>query len=145
MTPPIRKLSQDEIEELLALDLPAHLATIDRDGFPRVTPIWFLWVDGAFHMTSVEGQPHLRNLERDPRAAVSVDTEERKSAGGRRPSRRVRAQGEAELFPDEDGAWTRRITLKYVQGEEGEAAADRRAGMPRVVIRLRPLRLLAQG
>jgi PPOX class probable F420-dependent enzyme len=143
--PPIRALGQDEIEELLALDVPAQLATIDSDGFPRITPIWFLWQDGAFHMTSVEGQPHLRNLERDPRAAVNVDTEERESAGGRRPNRRVRAQGEAELFSDGDGAWTRRITLKYISGEEGEAAAARRAALPRVVIRLRPLRLLAQG
>lgn len=137
----IRKLDQREVDELLLLDVPAHLATIDPSGFPRITPIWFLWAEGAFHMTSVEGQPHLRNITRDPRASVCVDTEEPES----RVNRRVRGRGEAELFPDEDGSWTRRITLKYVGGPEGEAAAARRAAMPRVVIRLRPLQLTAQG
>ena len=145
MRPRIRQLGEEEIAKLLALDVPAHLATIDPDGFPRITPIWFLWADGAFHMTSVEGQPHLRNIVRNPRASVCVDTEERESASGARPNRRVRAQGKAELTQDEGGEWTRWITLKYVQGEEGEARAAYRAAMPRLLIRLRPLRLTAQG
>jgi PPOX class probable F420-dependent enzyme len=145
VTPAIPELDRGEIEGLLALDIPAHLGSVDPDGFPRITPIWFIWEDGAFHMTSVEGQPHLRNLERDPRAALCVDTEVRTSTRGRRPNRRVRAQGVAELFRDEDGRWTRRITLKYIRGEEGEARAADRAAMPRIVIRLRPLRMLAQG
>ncbi len=116
------KLDGREIEELLAVDVPAHLATIDPRGFPRVTPIWFVWADGAFYMTSVEGQPHLRNIDRQ-----------------------VKGYGEAELFPDEAGEWTRRITLKYIRGEAADATAARRAAMPRVVIRLRPLRMTARG
>ncbi len=141
----MRRLDEREIDQLLALDFPAHLATIDPSGFPRITPIWFVWADGAFHMTSVEGQPHLRNIARDPRASVCVDTEEPESARGVRLNRRVKGQGNAELFPDDGGTWTRRITLKYIRGAEGEAAAARRAAMPRVVIRLRPPRITAQG
>jgi PPOX class probable F420-dependent enzyme len=143
--PPIRALTPTEVGALLALDIPAHLATIDADGFPRITPLWFLWDEGAFYMTSVKGQPHLRNIERDPRVALCVDVEEREVVDGHRPNRRIRAQGEAELAPDDGGTWTRRITLKYVRGEEGERAAERRAPMARVVIRLLPVRLLAQG
>ncbi|HEX9416255.1 MAG TPA: pyridoxamine 5'-phosphate oxidase family protein [Gaiellaceae bacterium] len=139
------KLDGREIEELLAVDVPAHLATIDPRGFPRVTPIWFVWADGAFYMTSVEGQPHLRNIARNPRTSVCVDTEEPESAGGIRPHRQVKGYGEAELFPDEAGEWTRRITLKYIRGEAADATAARRAAMPRVVIRLRPLRMTARG
>lgn len=48
-----RPLDPAEIEALLALDVPARLATLDRDGFPHVTPLRFLWSDGAFYMTSI--------------------------------------------------------------------------------------------
>lgn len=37
-----RRLSEQEIEALLALDVPARLATIDAEGFPHVTPLWFV-------------------------------------------------------------------------------------------------------
>jgi nitroimidazol reductase NimA-like FMN-containing flavoprotein (pyridoxamine 5'-phosphate oxidase superfamily) len=47
-----RRLSDEEIEALLALDIPARLATIDPHGFPHVTPLWFVWDDAAFHLTS---------------------------------------------------------------------------------------------
>jgi PPOX class probable F420-dependent enzyme len=144
MPPPIERLDSTGIASVLALDIPAHLATTDPEGYPRITPIWFIWEAGAFWMTSVEGQPHLRNLMHDPRAAISVDTEDRVAVRGVRENRRVRAQGRAELGPDKDGQWTRRITLKYVHGAEGEAAAARRAAMQRVVITLRPERLIAQ-
>jgi PPOX class probable F420-dependent enzyme len=142
--PRIERLDAAEIASLLALDIPAHLATTDPDGYPRITPIWFIWEDGAFRMTSVEGQPHLRNLARDPRAAVCVDTEARKPVDGIRAHRRVRARGLVETAADHGGYWTRRITLKYVSGPDGEEAAERRAAMQRVVITLQPKRLLAQ-
>jgi nitroimidazol reductase NimA-like FMN-containing flavoprotein (pyridoxamine 5'-phosphate oxidase superfamily) len=140
-----RTLDQREVEELLRLDVPAHLATLDPNGFPRITPIWFVWADGAFHMTSVEGQPHLGNIARDPRASICVDIEESEPVEGVRRNRRVKGHGHAELFTDQDGEWTRRITVKYIRGAQGEAAVARRVAMPRVGIRLRLVRLTARG
>jgi nitroimidazol reductase NimA-like FMN-containing flavoprotein (pyridoxamine 5'-phosphate oxidase superfamily) len=143
MPPKIKPLAHDEVEELLAMDIPAHLATLDPDGYPRITPIWFIWADGAFFMTSVVGYPHLENLARDPRAAIALDTEDSTPVAGHRPNRRVRARGRAELFPD-DGEWTKQITRKYIHGEQGGAAAEARAAMPRFVIRLPPTQMLTQ-
>jgi hypothetical protein len=54
-----------------------------------------------FRMTSVEGLPHLRNLARDPRAAIWVDTEASEPVNGIRANRRVRAQGLAETGADD--------------------------------------------
>jgi PPOX class probable F420-dependent enzyme len=142
MRPRIKSLEPREVEELLQADIPAHLATLDPDGYPRITPIWFIWTDGAFVMTSVVGYPHLENLARDPRAALAIDTEEA-PVGGHRPNRRIRVQGLVDLSPD-DGEWTRRITRKYIGGPEAEGAAEARASMERLVIRLRPTRMLAQ-
>ena len=138
-------LDSPEVGQLLALDIPAHLATLDPDGFPRITPLWFLWEAGAFYLTSVEGRPHLRNLQRDPRASLCVDTEERVAIAGHRPNRQVKAYGLAHLAPDDEGYWTRRITRKYLAGPEGEERAAYRAAMQRIVIVLRPSRLIAVG
>lgn len=132
-----------DARELLALDVPVRLATLDEDGYPRITPLWFLWEDGVFYMTSVEGRRHLRNLQRDPRASICIDTEEREGPAGARRTRRVTAKGLVELRPDTDDDWTARITRKYVSGAEGEALARRRGSVARVVILLRPTRLVA--
>jgi PPOX class probable F420-dependent enzyme len=131
------KLPDPDLRTLLGLDVPARLATLDADGYPRITPLWFVWEDGAFYMTSLEGRRHLRNLERDARASICVDSETRVSAAGTRRNRQVKAKGRAELHPDQNGYWTTKITTKYVAGTEGQALAQRRASMPRVVIVLR--------
>lgn len=138
-------LNDREMKRLLDLDFPAHLGTIDPKGFPRITPIWFIWEEGAFHMTSMEGKPQLRDLGRDPRASIVIDTEERVSVDGVRQNQQVRARGHAELSTDADGYWTKRITLKYVQGSEGEAKAEERASVPRIAIKLVRTEMIGLG
>jgi nitroimidazol reductase NimA-like FMN-containing flavoprotein (pyridoxamine 5'-phosphate oxidase superfamily) len=137
-----RPLDPGEIEALLALDVPARPATLDRDGFPHLTPLWFLWTDGAFYMTSIADRPHLRRLAVNPRAGVLVDTEDPERDDGQRPNRQVRAIGEAEMFPDSGGLWTSRITEKYIRGPGAAASIAARAADQRVVVRLRPARVV---
>jgi nitroimidazol reductase NimA-like FMN-containing flavoprotein (pyridoxamine 5'-phosphate oxidase superfamily) len=139
---PARQLSAAEIEEVLDLAIPAHLGTISARGFPRISAIWFLYEDGVFYMTSVTGKRHLRDLARDPRATVWVDTE---GPPPERSNRQVGGRGMARVYRDEDGEWTRRITLKYVLGPEGETKAAFRAAMDRWVIAVKPERLIAIG
>ena len=138
-----RRLESGEIEALLALDVPARLATLDRDGFPHVTPLWFVWKDGAFFMTSIADRPHLRRLSHNPRAGVCIDVEDPERADGQRPNRQVRAIGDAELFRDRDAQWTNRITQKYVRGSAAAEMIATRAADDRLVICLRPARVIA--
>lgn len=140
-----RMLSNDELTDLLGLDIPAHLGTIDHAGFPRITPIWFLWVDDAFYMTSLPGRQHLRDLARDARASLCIDTEDHGAIHGVRSNRQVRATGYAQVMPDRAGEWTRRITHKYIAGPDGEERAAIRAAMSRMVIVLHPERMVAIG
>lgn len=62
-----------ELRDLIASGPMTHLSTINPDGSPQVTVIW-LGVDGddlvSGHMT---WQRKLRNVERDPRVALSFD------------------------------------------------------------------------
>ena len=138
-----RPLDPAEIEALLALDVPAQLATLDRDGFPHVTPLWFLWIDGAFYMTSIADRPHLRRIAGNPRVGVLVDTEDSERDDGQRPNRQARAIGDAELLPDSGGQWRSRITEKYLRGPGAAASVASRAADERVVMRLRPVRVVA--
>jgi nitroimidazol reductase NimA-like FMN-containing flavoprotein (pyridoxamine 5'-phosphate oxidase superfamily) len=136
-------MSPAEIDELLALDVPARLATLDRHGFPHVTPLWFEWDGGAFYMTSIADRPHLRRLERDTRAGLCVDAEQPDRGDGQRRNRQVRAVGRAVLSADRDGEWTRRITQKYVRGPARAQRVRGRVADERVVICLRPHRMIA--
>ena len=138
-----RRLDAREIDLLLALDVPARVATLDRDGFPHVTPLWFIWADGAFFMTSIADRPHLRRLAQNPRAGLCIDVEDAERPDGQRPNRQVRALGVAELAPDHDAHWTARITEKYVRGPSSGELVEARAADPRVVISLRPSKLVA--
>lgn len=138
-----RRLAPNEIESLLARDVPAHLATLDRHGFPQVTPLWFVWENGAFFMTSIADRPHLSRLSRNPRAGLSIDVEEPERDDGQRPKREVRAVGDAELLVDRDAKWTGRITEKYVRGPAATEVIAARAADDRIVICLRPATLVA--
>jgi hypothetical protein len=138
-----RRMTPAEIDALLSSAVPARLASIDRNGFPHVTPLWSIWADGAFYLTSIADRPHLSRLEADPRAGICVDVEQAERDDGQHPNQQVRAIGIADLFPDPAGLWTGRITEKYVRGASANALRAARMADDRVAIRLRPDRLLA--
>lgn len=60
----------------------AHLVTLAADGSPRVAIIW-VGLDGdeivAGHLNP--GQHKLRNIARDPRVALSIESESRNAMG----------------------------------------------------------------
>lgn len=94
-------------------------------------------------MTSIADRPHLQRLSRNPRAGLCIDTEDHERDDGQRPNRQVRAIGDAELFRDDRATWTTRITEKYLHGPAAAASVAARAADERIVICLRPTRLVA--
>jgi PPOX class probable F420-dependent enzyme len=136
-----RPLTPTELDGVLGLDVPGYLGTLDKEGYPQITPIWFVWEGGAIYMTSLPEKAHVRRLERDPRASFCVEIEDDERDDGERPNRSVRAVGPAEMFDDVDGAWTARVTEKYLRGPGLAAQLARRTAQGRVVVRLQPVRL----
>jgi PPOX class probable F420-dependent enzyme len=51
-------------------------ATLDRDGLPHVMPLWYLVRDGEVWVWTYAASQKVRNLERDPRATLMVETGE---------------------------------------------------------------------
>ena len=141
----VRKLTPQEVADLTALAIPAHLATLDPAGFPRITPIWFLWEDGIFYMSSGQEKRHVQDLARDPRAGLCIAVEEDQTEGGSRPYRQITVRGYAHVQPDTDERWARKLILKYIIGQAGVLRAQQSAGKPLAVITLRPERFLTTG
>lgn len=115
-------------EDLLNRPLFAHLATLNPDGSPQVTPVWQVW-DGEFlrFTTTTDRRKHL-NVVQDARVAVSVNDPER-------PYRYLEVRGVVErVEPDPSGEFfdvlARRYDLPY-DAPVGDAPR-------RVVLVLRP-------
>src|SRR6185436_11457801 len=83
------------IQTFLASREVAVLAMLNGEGAPVATPMWFLHGPDAIFMVSVAGLPKVKNIARDGRVAVVVET------GTRGPEiRSVTITGRAALMPD---------------------------------------------
>jgi PPOX class probable F420-dependent enzyme len=61
--------------ELLASDAVATIVTIDEDGSPQISAAWVGVEDGEIVFGTLDDQRKLRNLRRDPRVALSVQSD----------------------------------------------------------------------
>ncbi|WP_062434568.1 pyridoxamine 5'-phosphate oxidase family protein [Herbidospora daliensis] len=68
-------LAQPIARDLLASPIPARLAYTGLDGAPRAIPIGFWWDGAHVVMATVPASAKVGALRRDPRVAVTIDTE----------------------------------------------------------------------
>jgi len=72
----------------------AVLATLDADGSPYLTAVWYLWRDGVFHVPTGSASRKARNAAARPHASIAVDSRGAALAG-------VRASGRIEVVGGE--------------------------------------------
>ncbi len=65
-----------EVRELFERRNFAHLATALPDGSPHTVPVWMCLEDGRLVFFTQTQSRKARNLERDPRVAISITDEE---------------------------------------------------------------------
>jgi PPOX class probable F420-dependent enzyme len=90
-------LSDDEIRRLLDEQRTLICATIGRDGWPHLMPLWYVVRDGECWSWTYAKSQKVRNLERDPRCTIQVETGERYNE-----LRGVMFKAECELVRDVD-------------------------------------------
>ncbi|HEY8447805.1 MAG TPA: PPOX class F420-dependent oxidoreductase [Thermomicrobiales bacterium] len=85
----------------------AVLATINPDGFPQVSAVWFLVdEDGTIAVSLTTARQKYKNLKRRPEASLLfIDPEN--------PYRTLEVRARAELTPDPDYTFAERIGAKY--------------------------------
>jgi PPOX class probable F420-dependent enzyme len=102
-------LSPEERDEFVARKLVARMATQRADGWPHVTPIWYVWEGGRFLLSLGNSRRHLANLRRDPHVTMCVDVDPRVEDPTKTPRAAV-CFGLAELV--EEGPLVREVTEK---------------------------------
>ena len=66
-------MSEAEVGAFLDEERTVVCATIGRDGFPHLMPLWFVVRDGELWSWTFAKSQKVRNLERDPRATLQVE------------------------------------------------------------------------
>ena len=61
-----------EFADLLRTTTIAHIATIGLKGEPQITPVWFDWDGNIIRFSQTKARQKFRNLQRDPRIALSI-------------------------------------------------------------------------
>lgn len=62
-------------QKLLAASIPARIAYTGVDGSPRVVSVGFWWTGQHLEIATIPGSAKVAALHRDPRVAVTIDTE----------------------------------------------------------------------
>lgn len=133
------EMSDDERRAFLAEPgRTGHLATTRADGHPHVAPVWFVTDGDEVLFNTGADTVKGRNLRRTGRAAMSVDLPQM-------PYAFVHLEGPVEIDDDPNSfrPWTRRISAKYVPGDQVEAFTDRNAVDGELLVRLRPANIVA--
>ncbi len=113
----------------------ATLTTFDADGMPHVTAVWFLWQDDALYIATSHSTGKGKNLLRDQRMALCIESREDGQEAG------LSASGHAELLSGETAApLARQINGKYLTpiAMEHPVVGAAFIGMSDLVVKLVP-------
>ena len=128
------KLSEDDVK-LLSEPHLAHVATIEADGSPHLTPVW-VDTDGEHILfNTAKGRVKYDNIARNPMVAVSV-------ADRANDYRTLWVKGRAEFVEEGADEHIDRMARKYL-GKE--SYPFRQPGEQRVIVRITPTHKLGRG
>jgi PPOX class probable F420-dependent enzyme len=137
----IGPLAEHELTAFLAEPWNARIATVSRDGWPYVTPVWYEFErqTRTFVVVGRERAAWVAHIRQDPRVAFHIADD------GHAQHTRVLVQARAEIVegpvaPAESPGLlrlTQRLSIRYL-GPSGEAYAERTLARPRVLVRLTP-------
>jgi PPOX class probable F420-dependent enzyme len=136
------RLSEEELLELLEAERVAVVSSHGPRGWPHSMPLWYVPRGGEVWIWTYAKSQKVRNLERDPRATVLVET-------GREYGelRGAMIESEAEIHRDFETVigFAEELTVRYAEGissVEGDAKKALEAQAPkRVAIHFRPRRV----
>ena len=137
---PENALSQAEIDEYLNRRIMARMATQRADGYPHLTPIWFVRENGKFLHTLGAGRVHLTNLARDPRMSLVIDEDYRLADGLAAGARSITVRGDAELSQDPDLVLdvTYKALVKYLGEEDAKLYTEPIMAEGRTIVTMTP-------
>jgi len=114
----------------------AHLATVSEKGKPRVNPIWYAYQNGVFYFTTRLSRLKGQHMKSNPAVALSIATDIRAYVA-------VCAFGNAQVLKENRDDWLKKISFRYGEEEGKEWLAEAVKQPDRVVMMLKPERVLS--
>jgi PPOX class probable F420-dependent enzyme len=114
------KMDDHEVAAFLDEQRIVVVATNGRDGWPHLMPLWYVVRDGELWSWTYAKSQKVRNVERDPRATLQVESGEQYQE-----LRGVMIKAEVVVHSDTAhvAALGREIFVRYTGGELGDAVA----------------------
>ena len=129
------------LEEVLSLPLMAHLATASALG-PRVSPVWFLWEEGAMWFAGRNSDTFPKRIRETPECAVgTVEFDPQRGM-----LRHVGMRGAAEVVPL-DSARLQRLLRRYLGNDPTAWSTSFRKGVVEkldLMVRFTPASIVAR-
>jgi PPOX class probable F420-dependent enzyme len=66
------EIPADFLDLLTAKKAFAHIATLQPDGSPQVTPVWFDYINGVIRVNTAKGRIKARNMSVGAKVALSM-------------------------------------------------------------------------
>jgi len=67
-------MNKDQIKRFIEEQKIMRLATINRDGTPHLTPMWYVVLDDKIHFTTDRDSVKAKNIQRCNKVTVVIDT-----------------------------------------------------------------------
>jgi len=113
----------------------AVLATVSRRGRPHAAPVWYLYEDALFIVSTGRGSQKHRNVEAHPDVTLVVD---RRTL----PYYAVMAQGRAEIGPPLTPEQRLRLAVRYLGESLGQRYVERTSAEDSITIQLRAAKMI---
>lgn len=127
-------MSQDQ-EAFLNESHVAVLATVDPRGRAHAAPIWYVYDNGVFIMSTGAGSQKHRNIEANPEVTLVVDQRTL-------PYYALMARGSVEIGPPLSQEDRLRIVRRYLNEEQTTRYLERMSGQDSISLRLKPRKLI---
>jgi PPOX class probable F420-dependent enzyme len=109
----------------------AVFASLNADGSPQTSVVWYEWDGEALLFSAMAHRRKVRNVERDPRVSVTI-------FDVANPYQSVEIRGTASVSPDPERAMSRQLTHRYL----GEDPPSDPPSTERVIIRVVPSKVV---
>jgi PPOX class probable F420-dependent enzyme len=137
------RMSEAERLALMAAEDVVVVTSLGPRGWPHSMPMWFVVRDGEVWIWTYGKSQKARNLERDPRATLLLET-----GDSYEELRGVMIEAEAELLGAEDAVLGLGLAIAARHRESGEPGPEERGALEaqarkRLAVRFRPVRTMS--
>ncbi len=128
-------MASPEVEQMLEEANVAVLASVDTKGRAHAAPIWYLYENGDFLISTGRGSQKHKNVEANPDVTLVIDRRDL-------PYLAAMVRGKAQIENALSDEQRQKLAFRYLGEEMGRAYLKSTEGGSSVTIRLKPEKVI---